>query len=122
VRGDQPFVGRDHFLPPPQRIGRDGSRWLFAADCLDHHISVVGKKTIEAVREKAGFERNVALSIHISNQHARQIEANAEARRNRRSRLVEEPDEAATNDTASGKSESHSVRRFNVGASHWNPG
>jgi hypothetical protein len=116
MRSKQVLVGCDYFLSTPQRIRGDGSRRFVAADCLYDHISVVGEKSVEAVREKPRFEREVTLAIYIAHQHTGQIEADAEARRDRGSGLVEKADEAATNNTAPGESESYRSRSVNVGA------
>ena len=39
-----------NFFPRRERAGRDRSRRLVAADCLDDHVSVMREKRIEAVR------------------------------------------------------------------------
>jgi hypothetical protein len=88
MQGDELLVGGDYFLAASQTVRRDGPRRLIPADCLDHHIGVVSQETIETVREQPTFDWKIALAIRVANQHAREVEADAKARRNRGSGFV----------------------------------
>src|SRR5688500_20369605 len=83
MRSDELLVGGDDFNPALERRRRDSSRWLVAADSLDNHVNVMCEKRVEVIRKEARVEGQVPIAMYITNEHADEIEADAEARRDR---------------------------------------